>query len=441
MARLLADATKISGIKYDMSSLSDVYSAIHVVQTEMGITGTTAKEASSTIQGSFAAMKSAWENFTTGMADPDQDMGVLLDNLVDSVVTFGENIVPRIVEMAPRLVDGITQLGEAIAPALFEAGEAVIPTLIESILTGAPQLLALAVSLVQTLVDGLGQNAPMIAQSAMDLILTLVNGLTDMAPSLIDMAFLLVESLATALVDNAGEILVAALELVLALIEGIVNNIPKLIDTIFTLITKLVETILNNLPRIIEMGLRIIVALIAGIIAAMPQLIATMPRLIFAIINAFKETDWGAIGRGLLDGIKNGILDGWDFLVDTVKNLASSLFNAAKHALGIHSPSTKFKWIGEMSMEGAAEGFEDKEVSLRRTVSDLYSGLGGVAENSINMPPVNMTENAERNISVALSARASTANQQINVPLYLNDREIARATAWSMGEQLAWEEM
>lgn len=441
MQRLLKDAEKLTGQKYDLSSFADITEAIHAVQTEMGITGTTAKEASSTIQGSFSSMKSAWENFTTGMADPDQDIGVLLDNLVDSIVTFGENIVPRIVEMAPRLVDGIMQLGEAVAPALFEAGEAVIPTLIESILTGAPQLLSLAVNLVQTLVDGLGQNAPMIAQSAMDLILTLVNGLTDMAPSLIDMAFLLVESLATALVDNAGELLVAALELVLALIEGIVNNIPKLIDTIFTLITKLVETILNNLPKIIEMGLRIIVALIAGIIAALPQLIATLPRLIFAIINAFKETDWGAIGRGLLDGIKNGIVSGWNFLVDTVKNLASSLFNAAKNALGIHSPSTKFKWIGEMSTEGAVEGFEDKEATLRRKVADIYGGLGGVAENSINMPPVNMREDTERNISFALSARASTANQQINVPLYLDNREIARATAWSMGEQLAWEEM
>lgn len=441
MQRLLKDAEKLTGQKYDLSSFADITEAIHAVQTEMGITGTTAKEASTTIQGSFSSMKSAWENFTTGMADPDQDMGVLLDNLVDSIVTFGDNIVPRIVEMAPRLLEGITQLGETIAPVIFETAESIIPGLIDTILTGAPQLLTLAVNLVQTLVDGLRDSAPMLSQSAVELIMSLVMGLVDMIPSLIDMAFSLVENLATAIIDNADAIIDAALQLVLSLIEGIVNNLPKLIDTIFTLIAKVVEAIMRNLPKIVEMGLRIIFSLISGILAAMPQLLATLPRLILAIIDAFRNTDWGAIGRGLLDGIKNGIVNGWNFLVDTVKNLASSLFNAAKNALGIHSPSKKFKFIGEMSMEGAAEGFEDQEASLRRTVTDLYGSLGGIAENSLNMPSVNMRENTERNISFALSARASTANQQINVPLYLDNREIARATAWSMGEQLAWEEL
>lgn len=121
MKRLLKDAEKISGQKFDLSSYADIIQAIHVVQTEMGITGTTAKEASSTIQGSISAMKSAWTNFLTGMADPNQDFDMLVGNLVDSVVTVAKNLIPRIKVIIPRLGQGLLEIGKALGPYIVPA--------------------------------------------------------------------------------------------------------------------------------------------------------------------------------------------------------------------------------------------------------------------------------------------------------------------------------
>ena len=109
MERLLKDAEKLTGQKYDISSFSDITQAIHAIQTEMGITGTTSKEAATTIQGSAGMMKASFENFLTGMADPEQDFDMLLGNLIDSIVTFADNLIPRIQEMLLRLIEGINQ--------------------------------------------------------------------------------------------------------------------------------------------------------------------------------------------------------------------------------------------------------------------------------------------------------------------------------------------
>lgn len=121
MQRLLKDANAINkkngkNTKYTISSFSDIINAIHVIQDEMGITGTTSKEASSTIQGSISAMKGAWTNFLTGMADPTQDFDALCDNLINSIITVGENLIPVIVRLAPRLGQGLVVLGKALWP-------------------------------------------------------------------------------------------------------------------------------------------------------------------------------------------------------------------------------------------------------------------------------------------------------------------------------------
>ena len=116
MSRLLKDAEKLTGKKFDLSSYADIVEAIHAIQENMGIAGTTAKEASNTIQGSFSAMKSSWTNFMTGMADPEQDFDQLVGNLIDSVVTFSKNLIPRIKGTVPRLAQGLVAIGKEIQP-------------------------------------------------------------------------------------------------------------------------------------------------------------------------------------------------------------------------------------------------------------------------------------------------------------------------------------
>ena len=165
MERLLKDAQKISGVKYDISNLSDVYNAIHVIQGELGITGTTAKEASTTIQGSVASMKSAWSNLLTGVADDNADWGTLVNNFVDSVVTAGDNLLPRI-EIA---VEGI---GLLITDGLALLLQNVVP---------------MGMQLIQNLITGMANQLPDIIPSINGAMGMIINGIVAMLPQILQM--------------------------------------------------------------------------------------------------------------------------------------------------------------------------------------------------------------------------------------------------------------
>lgn len=199
MERLLADAEKISGIKYDISSYADIVDAIHVVQTEMGITGTTAEEAASTIQGSFGMMKSAWQNLVTGMADPSQDLGVLVGNFTDSIVTVGNNLIPRIQDLLPRIVEATTSLVGTVSEQLPAILGTVLPSLVEgatSLVTGLmgalPEVLEVladvAPTVINTLVPALIELLPQITQTGIDVVVSLAQGIADALPQLIPAA-------------------------------------------------------------------------------------------------------------------------------------------------------------------------------------------------------------------------------------------------------------
>ena len=170
MQRLLDEAEKISGIEYDISSYADIVDAIHVVQTEMGITGTTAKEASTTIQGSVSAMKSAWTNLITGIADDNADFETLVDNFVESVGTAANNIIPRI-DIA---LQGVGKLIEELVPVLIDK----IPTLINSTL---PSLIQSGVNLVASIASGMLSALPKMAEAAVSLIQMAKNMILDFA--------------------------------------------------------------------------------------------------------------------------------------------------------------------------------------------------------------------------------------------------------------------
>ncbi len=191
MQRLLDDATKLSGVEYDISQYADVVEAIHVVQTEMGITGTTAKEASSTISGSFATMKSAWTNFLTGMANEDADFGSLVQNLSDSIVTVVDNIVPRLVETVPRLVNGLSELANTLASYLPGLLEQLLPPLMDGVsqllntlVASLPELLGVFAGVIPGLVDMIFTMLPQLIDAAVEIVLSLAQGLAEALPEL-----------------------------------------------------------------------------------------------------------------------------------------------------------------------------------------------------------------------------------------------------------------
>lgn len=403
MERLLADAEKLSGQKFDISSYSDIVDAIHVVQTEMGITGTTAKEAASTIQGSVSAAKSAWSNLITGIAADNADLDALIGNFVSSVETAAGNIIPRVSVM----LGGISQL-------VTSASTTIIQMVITTITDNLPALLQAAVALVGALGQGIIDSLPAITQAAIDILFFLANGLIENLPTLIDgivqvtltivqmltspdfltqlieTAILLIMTLAQGLIDAIPQLIAAVpmiignllaaiivelpniiqmgIDLLFALIDGIIKCIPELVAAVPTLIIAFVNGIVNNLDKIILAAPQIIVSLITGIIGAIPELIAAVPRVIAAIADTIRNYDWGGIGRNIVQGLKDGIAGMWDNIKDWFNEKVNSLVGGVKRILGIHSPSKVFAGIGGFMAEGLGEGFSDEFAAVKNDI-------------------------------------------------------------------------
>ena len=425
MERLLADAEKISGIKYDISSYADIVDAIHVVQTEMGITGTTAEEAASTIQGSFGMMKSAWQNLVTGMADPDQDLGVLVGNFTDSVVIAGNNLIPRIQELLPRIVEATTSLIGTVSeqlpailgtvlPSLVEGATnlvtglmaalpsvlsvladvapTVINTLVPALIELLPQITQTGIDVIVSLAQGIADALPQLIPAATDaiieivevltspenlgnlidaalaIILALVDGLVDATPKLIAAVPDVIANLVTAIIANMPKILEAGVEITMALADGLIKALPELIAAIPNLILGIVQGIIDNLPELIMAGPKIIAALATGLIEAIPDIVMVIPQLIRSIVDTFLSFDWGSIGKNIVDGIKNGFVNMWNSFKQTVENVFTGLVDGVKSFLGIASPSKVFAGIGGYMAEGLGQGFDKEFSNVKRGI-------------------------------------------------------------------------
>lgn len=272
----------------------------------------------------------------------------------------------------------------------------------------------------------------------------ITTGLNDMLtrmieelPKIVELGAQIALSLIQGIIDNLGGITGTGIELILTLVDAISEALPSLIESVPAIILALATGIVEHLPDILESGIKLVLALGQGLIEAIPDLVMMIPRLIMAIIDTFKNTDWGSIGRNIVAGIKDGISSMWQNLVDSVTSGVSDLWASVKDFLGIHSPSRKFRYIGEMTTEGMIEGVEDTQAELTRRVVDVYSGMTDSTQAAL----ARSMGGFERDISFRLSATGKLPDTTIEVPVILNGREIARASAWDMGEQLAWEEM
>lgn len=242
----------------------------------------------------------------------------------------------------------------------------------------------------------------------------------------------ILSNLVNSFLDGLPQMLDTGLDLLYELLHGLIVALPEILPVVLTIIQSLVTALIYHIPELIGLGIDLLIALTNGLIEAIPWMISMIPQIIFALIDAFASADWEGIGNNIVEGIWRGIQAIWGFLVDRVWGAVTGLWQSAKNALGIASPSKKFKYIGEMSVEGMEEGFEDGEEDLTRTVTNVMAGTLDTAAGVTG-------GDLERNVSYNLAA--TTGGTTIIVPLTLDGREIARATAWSMGEQLAWEEM
>lgn len=440
MERLLADATALSGVEYDLDSLSDVYSAIHVIQDELGITGTTAKEASTTIQGSVEAMKASWQNLLVGVADDNQNFDQLVEDFVNSVGTVAENILPRVEialdgvgnlveELVPIIIDRIPELANDVLPDLIQSGVNMISSIVTGLNENLPELLSggaeiliilsegilsllpilgdTAYDITMKLIAEITNNADSVFSSGSEILLNLVNGIAEKLPDLLSAGVDAVISLAMAITEpgTLTNIITAGINLLVSLVDGILNALPKLLEAAPIIIARLVSALISNAPQLLKAAVHILVKLAEFMISNTAKLLAAVPKLFTSLVNSFKEMDWGSIGKNIIDGIWSGIQAGWDWLTGNVKNLATNLFNAAKDALGIHSPSRKFKYLGEMCVAGFDDGIQDlmstdgitKNINASiSTVSARMSGGNGVGTGLGNF---NQTINVNQQIS------------------------------------------
>ena len=319
MQRLLVDAQKLTGIKYDISNFSDIIEAIHAIQNEMGITGTTAKEAASTIEGSLSMTKSAWTNLLTGMADDNADFDKLVDNLVNSVGTLGENLLPRI-EIA---INGIGKLIDKLLPSIINK----IPELISSILPGMVQA---GINVTSSLVNGIVESLPMLLEIGLQALTTLGKGIAKNLPTLIPTIVNLMVSMCDMIIENLPLIVDVAIDIILALVQGLVSALPTLIAEVPRIINSFANAIYNALPQILMAGVQIIGMLIKGLIESIPTLVANIPQIIMAIVNVFTLMNWASIGKNLITGIGNGIKSMVSNIGTVAKFTAESVVNGIK---------------------------------------------------------------------------------------------------------------
>lgn len=297
MERLLADAEKLQkskgiDVSYDISSFADIVDAIHVIQTEMGITGTTAKEASSTIQGSISAAKAAWQNLLTGMSDPTQDFDKLLNDVVESVVTVSDNLAPRIMAVLPTMATGITELTENLLPLIPETVEQMLPSVVD----GANSIVS---ALLNTLSSFADTAIPIVTENADEIIGTLISGLVSAAPNLAGSAAQLCTSIAEAILSNADIITDGASDIVTALADGISDNLDSLVPSAIDAALTVAETILDNADKLSEAAASLIDGLANGITASIPILAEKAPDIVSKLFDALVDSSEILIDAGV----------------------------------------------------------------------------------------------------------------------------------------------
>ena len=382
MQRLLADAEKLSGVKYDLSSYADIVEAIHVIQTEMGITGTTAKEASTTIQGSVASMKAAWANLMVGMADDTQNFDMLLSNFIESIGTVADNLLPRIgiviegmgklvAGLAPEIASALPTLTNELLPNLVELGVQSISALVQGIQENGDSLAAGALSIVGTLAEGIAELLPMVADTAASLVVSLADGLTESLPDIIPIAIETISTLVENLTENANTIIDAGIQIILALGEGLIAALPQLIETVPQIVINIANVINDNAPKLVDTALYLITRLAVGLVQAIPTLVANIPKIIEAIVAAFMAFQWLNLGKQLIDGVANGVKKAGESMATAAKNT----FSKFKSKLAGVEVASELKNIGKHIIDGIVSGIKSSLSNIANVAGKIKDTL------------------------------------------------------------------
>jgi len=464
MQRLLNDAEKLTGKKYDISSFSDVTQAIHAIQTQMGITGTTAKEAASTISGSFNMMKASAKDFL-GNLTLGRDVSKSMENLVTSTGTFLSNLLPALGNIAKGLVNVI---GTTFPQMFSKIGN--------SLGTSMPGLISKGLTMVTQFTASLRKNAGKFVSAGMEMLLKLAQGWANSMPVMIQKIPQIITNIAGLINDNAPKIMITGGEIIITLVKGLINAIPTLIANIpqilramwnaftafnwmslgstmisgiagalrsgigslFSAAQSLCVTIVNafiNLPTVLfnagataivhliqgfrsawgvitSIGGRIVVAVISGLVSLASRMWSSAKSAASRMLSAFRAVSWGSVGTHIISGIIRGIAGAAGKLFSSMKNLASKALSAAKKVLGINSPSRVFAAeVGRWIPAGIAVGVTKNSGILSSVMDDTAKSM------TASFNP-NLVRNAQ--ISWSGATQNNAANQTGNVVQNIN---------------------
>lgn len=411
MQRLLRDAEKLTGTKYDINNLNDVYQAIHAIQDNLDITGTTAKEASTTFTGSFNAMKAAAHNLLGDLA-LGEDVEPALIALADTAKTFFvDNFLPmlwNVVKGVPDILESAFELASAAigenigsimdsVPELLQMGSDMVMGIYNSALEAIPGLLNIVSDIVNGLVEAFMQNWPSIFQAGIDFVFQLIDGLVQAAPGILQAGIDLISSLLQTIYNNAPQYISAGFEVVTNLISGILQRIPVLVDTGINMITNLVTTIWNNLPQILNAGVQIISSLIKGLVQMIPKVLGKIGEMGGNIISSLGKIDLWAAGKAILEGFLGGLKAAWGAVTDFVGSIAGWI---AEHKGPISYDRRLLIPHGNAIMDSLQEGLQLGFRGVKTTVQAIAEDINEVVDKYLDNQVFNDVEIGS-NVAVA----------------------------------------
>ncbi len=492
MERLIADANKVKEANGEMADLSidsfaDVTEAIHIIQEEMGITGTTAKEAASTIEGSVNSAKAAWDNFLTGSITAEEFAEsfstaafVILKNLAEIIPRLASTIPAIAVSLCQQLATAVQEGGSEMLssagtfmlnsltngivvgipqllaqgsemlhqyqsviqtnfPVIMQNGVSIITNLLTGILSAAPQIIAQVGEMMTTWVDTVLGMLPTILDSGSQMMQNLLQGLVENAPKILQQAFDMTSNFIQTILSHLPSILQAGVNLILNLLSGLVQAAPQIIQQAAQMLAEFISTIASHLPEILQKGIEIVGELIAGLISRIPDVISSTIDIISSIQESFDNIDWVSIGLNIIDGIVSGIISAAGSLVDAAVGAAEDAVEAVKDWLGIASPSKLMRdEVGKYMALGMGIGFEKNVPTEEMTdrVSRSVEQMRGAAEQVTSRTPITAIQASKtvsdnytdakldhRKLKKLILEAINEANEK---PIVLNGRQMNR---------------
>lgn len=344
LQRLIKDASKLdSAVDANSMSYANIAKAIHVVQNDMGITGTTALEAEKTISGSLSTLKAAWGNTLTSLVNGGDEFDRCVENLVESAKTFAGNIMPviqsslsgvasLITELAPMIGGALPTLVTTLVPQLITAGMSlmnalivgvqnnignistaavqVITGLVSFLLQAAPQVILVGLQLMISLAQGIAQQIPTLLPMAVQAIGQFVMGLVQMLPMVMQTGLMLIMNLVQGIISSLPQIIAYGVQAIVQFITGLVQMLPMVLQSGAQMILALLQAIIANIPALIQGGVQIIIALAGGLLQGIPQIINSAGQLVDSIIETILTTDWIGLALDIVESIGEGIVNG-----------------------------------------------------------------------------------------------------------------------------------